>query len=157
MHKELSIPKNPIIGNVFFRLGLIERYGTGVQRIQALYRESESQAIFEVADNLINIELPLLKGITQNFTDKATQTIPKTTPKEEDTTPKTTPRETQKEILSLIKENNKITAQEIADKIGITRDGVRYHLDNLKNKGIIKHYGIVQNGYWKVLIDEEKW
>ena len=95
--------------------------------------------------------------IEDAITPKDGDTTSKTTPKDGDTTPKTTPRETQKEILSLIKENNKITAQEIADKIGITRDGVRYHLDNLKNKGIIKHYGIVQNGYWKVLIDEEKW
>ena len=88
-------------------------------------------------------------------------TTPKTTPKNANTTPKnanttpkeTTPKETNKEILNLIKENNKITAQEIADKIGITRDGVRYHLDNLKEKGIIKHYGTVQNGYWKILKD----
>lgn len=70
LHKELSIPKNPIIANVFYRMGLIERYGTGVQRIQALYRGSESQPIFEVSDNLIKIVLPLLKGTTQILTDK---------------------------------------------------------------------------------------
>ena len=69
MHKELSIPKNPIIANVFYRMGLIERYGTGVQRIQALYRDSENQPIFEVSDNLIKIVLPLLKGATNALTD----------------------------------------------------------------------------------------
>lgn len=168
LHKELSIPKNPIIGNVFFRLGLIERYGTGVQRICALYDNNANKPIFEVSENLIKIILPLLGstsqetsqttpkegGSTPKTTPKDEYTTPKTTPKCDGTTPKTTPRETQKEILSLIKENNKITAQEIADTIGITRDGVRYHLDSLKNKGIIKHYGTVQNGYWKILIED---
>ena len=89
--------------------------------------------------------------------DTTPMTTPKdenTTPKDDSTTPKTTPKVTYKEILSLIKENNKITAQEIADKIGINRYGVRYHLDNLKDKGIIKHYGTVQNGYWKILIED---
>ena len=32
--ERVSKPRNVIIGNVFFRLGLIERYGTGVQRIK---------------------------------------------------------------------------------------------------------------------------
>ena len=70
LNKELSIPKNPIIANVFFRLGLIERYGTGVQRICALYDNSENKPTFEVSENLIKITLPILSSTT-----------PKTTPK----------------------------------------------------------------------------
>ena len=55
-------------------MGLIERYGTGVQRIRALYGESESQPIFEVSDNLIKIVLPLFKGTTKTLTDKMANT-----------------------------------------------------------------------------------
>ena len=75
MHKELSIPKNPIIGNVFFRLGLIERYGTGVQRICALYDNNVNKPTFEVAENLIKITLPFLGSTTQEIV-QTTQEIP---------------------------------------------------------------------------------
>ena len=64
------------------------------------------------------------------------------------------PKKTIDTIIALIKSNNKITATEIADKVGLTRDGVRYHLDNMKNKGMIKHRGTVQNGYWEILIED---
>ena len=75
MHKELSIPKNPIIGNVFFRLGLIERYGTGVQRISTLYDNNANKPTFEVAENLIKITLPFLGSTTQEIV-QTTQEIP---------------------------------------------------------------------------------
>lgn len=33
----ISIPRNYIIGNVFLRLRMIERFGTGIRRIKDLY------------------------------------------------------------------------------------------------------------------------
>lgn len=38
LYKEVSMLRNPVIGNVFFRLHLIEQFGTGVQRIIASYK-----------------------------------------------------------------------------------------------------------------------
>ena len=33
----ISVPRNPILANVFFRLNYIEMFGTGIKRIQAAY------------------------------------------------------------------------------------------------------------------------
>jgi len=38
--------------------------------------------------------------------------------------------------------------------INISPDGVKYHLQNLKKKGILKQMGGRKGGYWKVLEDE---
>ena len=55
----ISELRNPIIGNVLFRLGLIERLGTGVRRIREGYREALVQPSFTILDGLITVRLPV--------------------------------------------------------------------------------------------------
>lgn len=57
----VSILRNPIIGNVFFRLGLIERFGTGVRRIKRLYEGTASSPSFDVSANAISVTLPVVE------------------------------------------------------------------------------------------------
>ena len=45
----VSQSRNAGLANVFFRLKLVESYGTGIKRIQALYKGSPKQAVFESA------------------------------------------------------------------------------------------------------------
>ncbi len=63
-------------------------------------------------------------GATAEFVDGEFFT---TIIKLEETTVKTTQK-----IISLIKANPKITRKELAEKIGITHDGVKYNLEKLK-------------------------
>jgi len=58
---QISILRNPIIGNVFFRLHHIERFGTGVKRINSAYFESKVKPIFEVFENSIKVVLPVMQ------------------------------------------------------------------------------------------------
>jgi len=50
-----------------------------------------------------------------------------------------------------IRKNSSITRKELADKVGISQDGVKYHLGNLKKLGIIKWVGPDKGGYWEVI------
>ena len=59
---QTSILRNPILGNVFFRLEIIERFGTGVLRIKECYRESVVQPGFDIFDNSIKITLPIFQS-----------------------------------------------------------------------------------------------
>lgn len=160
LNKELSIPKNPIIANVFFRLGLIERYGTGVQRICALYDNNVNKPAFEVAENLIKITLPFLGSTTQEttqttqtLTDKTTQTTQTSTDKTTQTTQTLTDKTTNENIIDILKNNPNATLQEVADKLKITRDGIKYHITKLQKQGKIKHEGKDNKGYWKIIED----
>lgn len=56
----ISTLRNPVLGGVFFRLGLIERFGTGVPRIKEAYRDSASKPLFTLRENSITVVLPLL-------------------------------------------------------------------------------------------------
>lgn len=71
---------------------------------------------------------------------------------------KTTQKTTQKnklninqiKILELIKDNPYITRKELANKINITEDGVKYNIKKLIDNGIIERIGADKGGYWKV-------
>ena len=56
---QVSKLRNPVLGNVFFRLRLIERFGTGVLRIRDAYRGLERQPKFEVYGNSVCVTLPV--------------------------------------------------------------------------------------------------
>ncbi len=55
----VSILRNPIIGNVFFRLDLIEQFGTGILRIKKAYYNQEHQPVFDVTENSVVTILPV--------------------------------------------------------------------------------------------------
>jgi ATP-dependent DNA helicase RecG len=50
--------RNPIIANVFFRLGIIEKFGTGIMRIKESYRGINHQPAFIVQENSVVTVLP---------------------------------------------------------------------------------------------------
>jgi len=65
----LSVLRNPILANVFFRLNLIEIFGTGIMRIKEAYHSSATKPKFEVTENVIKITLPVVKdksGLTDD-------------------------------------------------------------------------------------------
>ncbi len=62
----------------------------------------------------------------------------------------TTQKTTQK-ILEIIKENPGITKKELVSAIGISENGIKYHINNLKKNGLLRRVGPDKGGYWEVL------
>ena len=56
---KLSVLRNRNLANVFYRLGFVEIFGTGITRIKQLYEEGLMKPEFEVSENTIKIVLPL--------------------------------------------------------------------------------------------------
>ena len=55
-------------------------------------------------------------------------------------------------ILLMLKENPKLSAKKLSEKIGITSRAVEKQLANLVQKGIIKREGSPKGGHWEILI-----
>ena len=66
---QISVLRNPIIGNVFFRLGIIERFGTGIYRIFASYKKSKTKPVITVYENSIKLLLPVLESEQPKLND----------------------------------------------------------------------------------------
>lgn len=57
---KVSVLRNPILGNVFYRLHLVEILGTGIVRIKEFYNHSARKPLFEVSENAIHVTLPVI-------------------------------------------------------------------------------------------------
>ena len=67
-----------------------------------------------------------------------------------DTTQKSTQKTTQK-ILELIKLYPSISREELAEKFGLTSDGIKYNIRKMREKGLIKRIGGDKGGHWEVI------
>ena len=65
---KLSVLRNRILANVFYRLGFVEIFGTGITRIKQLYETGLKKPDFEISENTIKIVLPVLEK-DLNLTD----------------------------------------------------------------------------------------
>lgn len=78
----VSILRNPILGNIFYRLHIVEILGTGILRIREAYRKSSKRPIFEVYDNSIKVLLPVLDSLDLTADEKLIyDLLSRTTPK----------------------------------------------------------------------------
>lgn len=55
------------------------------------------------------------------------------------------------QIIGMIREKPEYTRKELADKLGISPDSVKYRLKKLKDTGRIEHQGSTKAGKWVVL------
>ena len=61
-------------------------------------------------------------------------------------------RRHEEKILRLIAENNKISAEELADAIGITPRAVEKQIAKLKDQKKLERIGPDHGGHWKILL-----
>ncbi len=54
----LSICRNPKLANIFYRLKLIEAYGTGLKKILTAYPSMEASQLFQVTEKVFKVTMP---------------------------------------------------------------------------------------------------
>ncbi|TJX15372.1 AAA family ATPase [Tissierella creatinini] len=60
LYSNISLLRNPIIAGVFYRLDVIEKFGTGIMRINEEYTDSTAKPNFKISENYIKIILPVI-------------------------------------------------------------------------------------------------
>jgi ATP-dependent DNA helicase RecG len=136
-------PKNPVIARFFKEIGRVDELGSGIVnvfRLTSIYTPGAQPQFIE--GDVFKTIIPLIEedSTTQMTTQMTTQIA----------TQITTQIITEK-ILELIKQNPSISRTRLALELGnITEDGVKYHLDKMKEEGMIERVGGTR-GKWKVL------
>jgi ATP-dependent DNA helicase RecG len=54
----ISVPRNENLANIFYRLKLIEAYGTGIPKIMRSYADFSRKPLLQATDNAFKITLP---------------------------------------------------------------------------------------------------
>lgn len=70
LNGKTSVLRNRNLANVFYRLGFVEIFGTGITRVKQLYESSFVKPRFEVSENTIKIELPVFEDISDLTDDE---------------------------------------------------------------------------------------
>ena len=129
LNKHSSHPFNPDVANAFFRAGMIESWGRGIERIIH-------------ACSTAGIPSPELRhqetGLWLTFSFVRDNKVK-------------TPVKTPVKILTLFEENPNMTLAEIAETIGKSLSAVERACTKLVNEGYLKHEGPKKGGYWKVI------
>ena len=60
-------------------------------------------------------------------------------------------QKTTQKIIEAITKKSDITQKELAAVIGITEDGVKYHIVRLRKKGLLKRIGPDKGGHWEIV------
>ncbi|MCC8088033.1 MAG: Fic family protein [Rikenellaceae bacterium] len=63
------------------------------------------------------------------------------------------PLSTRDKILIQIRNNPKITRNDLAGIVGVSSDGIKYHLQKMTKERVIIHRGSTRSGYWEI-VDE---
>lgn len=117
---QVSSLRNPTIASVFFRLGYIEMFGTGIARIIALYNDYGVKPRFEIYDNSIKVVLPCV-----------------------DIKPILTSDE--KIIYALIEDNTVMTSRDLVENSGFNKSKVLRLIKNLVDKEYVQVSGVGRN------------
>ena len=160
MIKGQSKIRNRAIANAFAYMKIMEKWGSGIPRMM---RECREYALPdpELIDFDGDFRVSMYRRIADTLKDNdiTTQSPTQTTQSPTQTTQKGAWNFTKadREILTLLHEQPKLTQKELAMELGWTVDRVKYYLNKMKKEQIIKRVGSSHNGYWEFLIDEVVW
>lgn len=125
----VSVCRNQNLANVFYRLRLIEAYGTGIRKILKAYENIDKKPKIEVTRNAFKITLPNV-----NVIEKVDESINKDRePKKENSL-----GEIEKNILEFIKRNGSIKRSEIEKNFQVSNSTALRILKNMIKKGILE-------------------
>lgn len=129
----ISQPRNKNLAEVFYRLRLIESYGTGIRRIFNLYADCPKQPEIEVTTHTFKIILPNRNAVSAAKAD----TVPEITPQ-------------MQKVLDYIKTAGQITEKEISQLLGLKKTRTFTVAKQMRELGLIKTIGRGKNKYYTI-------
>lgn len=116
LNGQISVLRNPILGNVFFRLKYIEKFGTGIMRINRSYSNALEKPSYQIFENSIQVVLPVIAS-DEKLSEK------------------------DKKILDIIRDKGTVSRSEIEKLAGIGKESTIRSLNLLLKKHIIEKTG----------------
>ena len=127
-------PKNPIIAAFFRNIGYADQLGSGVRNLfrYSKYYSGQDPEFFE--GDIFRIIVPL-DGATTQATTQVTQARS---------------IDSEQKIVNLLQQNPSASQAEVAAKLGISVNAVKYYIRKLRDLGRLERVGSPQKGKWIV-------
>jgi len=129
-----SQPFNPDIANVFFRAGMVESWGRGIERIMQACRDARvptPELRYEQTGLWVIFPFLSPNRVGEKVGEKLTAN--------------------QKKILLQLSQNANLSARELAELVGISSRKIEQNIAKLKKLGRLRRIGPAKGGYWEVM------
>ena len=128
----LSVCRNPKLANVFYRLELIEAYGTGMKKIVGAYGSSDKKPAIETTDNAFKIVLHNLNEGNSSLAVAGAD------------------NEVEQLVLDFIRKNGSITRKEVETTMDMNQTAAGRLLSKMVQKDLIVQTGQGKNTKYKL-------
>lgn len=116
LNGDISCLRNPILGNIFFRMHYVEMFGTGIKRILFAYHDAKIKPKFEITEHVISVILPVITNHYKVSEDEA-------------------------KVIDVLKNGEQLSSSKIARLTGYTKSKTLRLIDGLKEKSYVKVIG----------------
>ena len=129
----VSVLRNQHLANVFYRLKLIEAYGTGMLKINESYADFDVKPKIEVTDNAFKITLPNVNyGKSNHSKHEASQNRPAFT---------TSAGTRENAVIGLFEERDTVARKDVEEALGMSQATAVLILREMVNKGLLQKEG----------------
>lgn len=139
--KIASVRRNPVISDMFHRLRLMERRGSGLKKIANEYQNEDSpvfysteQVFIATLKNLNYGKLSSPNGVDVGVVNVVENNV--------------------KSILKIISVDPKTTQKNLAIKTGLSERTISREIKNLRESGVIRRIGSDRVGYWEIISEQ---
>ena len=130
----ISVLRNERLANIFYRLNLIEAYGTGILKINECYTDNAEKPRIEVTDNAFKIILPNINYYTEK---KTSEEVPPTA--------KTKKDDRKNAVIALCRKNEAVTRKDIETALGLSQASAISLLREMSESGTLIKTGKGKN------------
>ena len=160
---EAGLPEPEFEAGAGFVARIWRKAGPGRQLGSVLETTQESQGVTRKTTQKIGATTQKIGDTTQETTRRPPEppeTTHKSTQEDRETTQETVGEpasiSTRERIVALLRSDPTLTRTVLASRVGVTPEGVKYHLDKLRKAGRIRHVGPTKKGRWEILESESE-
>ena len=157
--------RNRAIANVFSQIGLIEAWGTGLQRIRNAAKEYGLPDVefIEMPESFrVNLYRMSISQANQRDIGDSSVKFGESSVKYGENSAKSDVdsvifidgiiNETQLNIVKMIEKDNRISAAKIAEELKMSVRAIEKNIKELRTMGILIRHGAARGGYWEIRI-----
>ncbi len=142
LHGGASDCRNRTLHQMFLLINLGERAGSGVPKIRSGWeQEGHGLRLFDSFE-------PFDQTVLEMTWSKSTLAV---TSEVTDTSSPISSSKTEDRILQMLREDPKLSTQQLGDALGISKRAVLKQIEKLKEQGRLSRIGSAKGGHWEVL------
>ena len=135
----VSVARNQRLADVFYRLRLIEAYGTGIMKINECYAEYDMEPIFEATDNAFKLTLPNV-----NYSMRSKETVERSSIRNEFSDDR------ERIIIEMLIDRTEITRRDVEKALNVSQGTASIILRSMIEKGLLVMEGRSKNTRYRL-------